>query len=344
MSGQLYLHIGDCKTGSTTIQTMLAKGACSTPGTRLLYPAPGMQGMLPRTLTTRKEIQSKRWTGIARRLAETDWDVAVISTELFEFSNPRAVARAVRDHIPDHAETVRVIAYVRPHASRLVSQFAENLKLGHETHDFQHFYDRMDRMKRLDYADRLDRWQAEFGDRLIVRPFVPDRLDGGDVRRDFLATILQGRPFELHPAIDSNESLSLPDLTLLRMLNQHFAARLEPGNPQQVAFGKQFGRILHANPSDRPPEKLRLPRDIYDQAAARFSEDAERMDQLWVGRPCFVPALQAAAQTTVDPAQDLRAESYFDAETLRLMRSWADLLLRQMTGEQADGFAKRLRP
>lgn len=343
MTQQLYLHIGDCKTGSTAIQSMLADGGYETPGTNLLYPKPVQYGMLARALTTHKHLQGKRWGAIAKSLANSDWDVAVVSTELFEFSSPERVAAAIKQHIPDHAETIRVIAYIRPHIGRFLSQFAENLKNGHTTGDMQGFAARMDRLGRLDYVPRLERWQDVFGDRLIVRPFVRDRLHDDDVRHDFLARILGDRPFQINNNTDSNASLSLSDLALMRMLQRRFAAKLGADHPSCIPFGKQFGRLLLESPSPRSSERLRLSQDLYDWFAARYRDDARRMDDLWFQGPCLGPALDAAANDTVATAQDLTVEAHFDAETLRLMECWADLILRQMKDDPA-GFAKRIRP
>ncbi|MEY8831166.1 hypothetical protein AB9K34_22560 [Sedimentitalea sp. XS_ASV28] len=343
MTQQLYLHIGDCKTGSTTIQTTLAGSGLATPGTALLYPRPMQHGMLARTLTTHKHLLDKRWGAIGRSFASAEWDVGVISTELFEFSSPNRVAAALRQHIPDHAESLRVIAYVRPHTSRFLSQFAENLKNGHTTGDMQEFATRMDRLGRLDYVARLQKWRDVFGDRLIVRPFTRDRLARGDVRHDFLGLILEGRAYELGDITDANASLSLADLALMRLLQRRFAERLGAEHPSAIPFGKQFGRLLHATPSLRPFERLRLSRSLCDWFITRYRDDAEQMDSQWIGAPCFVPALLAAADDTVPQAQSLQAEDHFDGETLRLMTCWADLILRQMQDDPA-AFGKRLRP
>lgn len=343
MTQQLYLHIGDCKTGSTTLQTMLGGSGLVTPGTRLLMPRPMQHGMLARSLTTHKHLRDKRWGNIGRTLAATDWDVAVISTELFEFSAPYRVADALRQHIPDHADSLRVVAYVRPHAGRFLSQFAENLKNGHTIGDMQDFASRMDRLGRLDYVSRLQRWRDAFGDRLIVRPFTRNRLAGGDVRHDFLRLILGDGAYELGDTTDANPSLSLADLALMRLLQRRFAEQLGPEHPSAIPFGKQFGRLLHAAPSQRPFEKLRLSRALCDWFQARYRDDAEQMDARWIGDPCFLPALLAAGDETVADPQSLEAEDHFAPETLRLMTCWAELILRQMQDDPA-GFAKRLRP
>lgn len=342
MTKQLFVHVGDCKTGSTTIQTMLAEQAYAIDATRVCYPGPKLQASLARTLTSRRDVFEKRWSNLAQKLAGEDWDVAVVSSELFEFVPPKALAQALESFLPEYAAAARIVAYIRPHAGRLVSQFAENLNLGHDTGDFQACYDRLVQQKRLEYAPRLERWRAVFGDRLTVRPFSRDQLAGGDVRRDFLTLMARGAAVSLDSAIDTNDSLPLSDLALMRLLQRDFIAAQGAGQPGQVAFGKNFARLLRARPTTRAPEKLRLPRGIHDDMIDRFGADAAEMDRVWCDAPCFVPALAAAGENTCDPAQSLEAGDHFDPETIRLMRVWADLTIRQM-GDAPQNFARRMR-
>ena len=158
MTRRLVLHIGDCKTGSTILQTMLARGDCTPEGLRLFSPGNGAHGALARSLGDRKALYPARWNGIARRLAETDWDIAVLSSELFEFIKPAKVARAVDTHLAALADEIEVVAYVRPHVGRVLSQFAENLKLGHDTGTLEEFVTRFLDRGRLHFADRLAAW------------------------------------------------------------------------------------------------------------------------------------------------------------------------------------------
>lgn len=343
MERRLFLHIGDCKTGSTILQSMLARRDCSAEGVRLFYPGKLAHGALARSLGARKDQYPKRWQNIAKRLDGAEWDVAVLSSELFEFVAPGTVAAAIREHLPAHADDLKVIVYVRPHAARAVSQFAENLKLGHSTDDFESFLDRFLGAGRLNYSARLTRWRQMFGDRLIVRPYVRSWFPGGDVRRDFLAQILSGAPYQLADGQDDNSALSVGDLALMRMLQRRFQDR--PGTDPEncVAFGKQFGRLLRDTPSTVETGRLRLPLPLYDRLRDACAEDAENLDNAWIGAPCFAPALEAAREDTVPEAQSLDCRDYHGPETLRLMTAWADLLVRQM-GDEQRAFAQRLRP
>lgn len=338
MPRRLILHVGDCKTGSTLLQTMLARGDCAPEGLRLFSPGQGVHGALARALGDRPQLYPARWEGIARRLSEADWDVAVLSSELFEFINPRKVARAVETHLAPLNAELQVIAYVRPHAGRVLSQFAENLKLGHDTGDFSEFLTRFIAAGRLNYAARLEAWRGAFGPAFTMRPFDRSELARGDLRHDFLSFALNGAPYALADSgQDDNASLSLPDLALMRHLQRRFA-----GMPldNRVTFGKQFGRLLRARP--QPAEKLRLPRALYDQIAETARKDAATLDADWVKHPCFAPALERAAADWADTPQSLEATDHLSPDALRLADSLADLLIRQMN-DDPKALGKRLR-
>ncbi len=343
MTGQLYLHIGDSKTGSTAIQSMLAAKHCVPQGIELYYPSLTANGPLARSLGDRPDLYPKRWNAIARRLKSRSWDIAVLSSELFEYIRPDAVARALQSHLPLYSDSVKVIVYVRPHISRLLSQFAENIKLGLETGNLEQFIERFLAVDRLQYDKRLQGWQAQFGDRLIVRPYLRDHLVGGDVRRDFLALILGDHPYRLTGGHDSNASLGLADLALMRMLQRRFEQAGDIPMDNRVVFGKQFGRLLRDLAPIKPPEPLRLTRPLYDRVHKECLADAQKMDADWLGTPCLVDALTDAGADLVETAQSLRASDYHSPETLRLMQVWGELILRQMADPPPD-FTRRLRP
>ena len=321
---------------------MLARGHVTPQGLRLFYPGNSAHGQLVRSLGHRPELYPGRWQNIAKRLADTDWDVAVLSSELFEFARPAKVARALRDNLPDYADTVKIITYVRPHAGRALSQFAENLKLGHDTGDMAQFLDRFLDAGRLRYGDRLGKWHDQFPGQLIVRPFVRDQLVKGDVRHDFLSIILGGAPYTIDHGQNQNASLCLADLALMRLLQRRFGEMKDLPFENRVTFGKVFGELLHARPSPGDSEKLRLPRGVYDRIRAHCQQDAQNMDATWLSTPCFTRALDKAADDVIAQPQSLEAETYHTAETLRQAMVWGDLILRQMQ-DQPKAFAKRLR-
>jgi len=321
---------------------MLAGGHVVPQDMRLFYPGHAAHGQLQTSLGSRPNLYPARWQSMARRLAEADWDVAVLSSELFEFSQPARVARALRENLPEHADTVKIIVYVRPHAGRVLSQFAENLKLSHDTGTMAQFLDRFIGAGRLNYAKRIDAWHEHFPGRLIVRPFIRDHLHKGDVRDDFLSIILNGGAYTRGGEQDPNASLCLGDLAIMRLLQRRFCEAGEVPIENRVAFGKVFARLLQARAPTGACEKLGLPRGLYDQIRAHCLKDAQIMDKTWMSSPCFEHALENAGADVIAHPQSLEAEIHHSAETLRQTMVWGDLILRQMQ-DPPKAFTKRMR-
>ncbi|MEX0281808.1 MAG: hypothetical protein AB3N13_11560 [Arenibacterium sp.] len=342
MTRQLILHIGDCKTGSTSIQNMIAGEDVRVEGLRLFTPGAGNHGGLARSLGDRPHLYPQRWERAARRVTEEAADLSILSSELFEFIAPNAVLRALETHFPGQIDALRVVVYVRPHLARVLSQFAENVKLGHSMGNLADFVHKFLADKRLEYNARMARWHAVFGDRLVVRPFVRNKLAEGDVRNDFMSVIAEGRPYSIGTAEpDNNASLGVPDLAMMRYL-QGILDTVENIKPDsRVAFGKYLGRLLHTHQSTRDRQKLRLTEELYALLLNACAADAAAMDDIWFGEPCFSIELERGGDSLVPSLQSLRAEDYFDVETLRQARVWMDFSLRQMS-VLGEGFTKAL--
>ena len=279
---------------------------------------------------------------MARRLESSDWDVAVLSSELFERSRPQAVQDAIATYLPKYADRLTVVCYIRPHASRAVSNYAENIKLGYSGTSFASFVEAFIAAGHLTYAPRLANWRGVFGKQFVVRPYLRADFINGDIRHDFLTTILGAGKYELRDSgHDSNAALTMPDLALMRFLQQELARTDGVPKEHRVAFGKQFGRLLRDLPESCDREKLRLPHALYQMIVQNCAEDAAALDTEWFDRPCLGPELIRAEAETIKEAQSIDAKDYFDTNTLRLMRAWAQLMSRQIGDED---FPKRLRP
>ncbi|MEX0337544.1 MAG: hypothetical protein AB3N11_00750 [Arenibacterium sp.] len=312
---------------------MLARGDGEIEGARLFTPGAGNHGGLARSLGDRPHLYPQRWDRVAKRVIDENADITVLSSELFEFIAPRAVLQAIEAHLPGLADTLRVVVYVRPHTARVLSQFAENVKLGHSMGSLDDFVSKFIKAGRLGFSKRIAKWQAVFGNRLVVRPFVRNRLEHEDVRHDFMTVVANGARYHLRETEpDDNASLNIEDLALMRYLQNFFEVLSDVNPDHRVAFGKQLGRLLRDNPAPAAGQKLRLSETLYARLAETCAEDAADMDAKWFGEPCFVTALERANEGLVSEVQSLEAEDYFDAQTLRHARVLAALSLKQMSG------------
>jgi len=336
---RLILHVGDCKTGSSTLQQALQAGQIEVPGKVLLYPdlfpVAGNHSQLARTLTDEPNLREARWSALRESLEQTNWDLAVLSGELFEFTNPEHVDAALREFLPDLADQTEIVLYLRPHASRLVAQFAEGMKLGQDLGSFDDFFAGFGK-KHLNYASRLSAWKLVFGDRLTVRAYAPDQLVEGDILRDFVATALPDGIVHKADAPRRNEQLGLPDLTLLAHIHRLILKERATLAGAQVDFGVQLAEFLRATPVNPSTDRLQLPSSIYERLVGHYSEDAQSVDDQFFPAGFLVPAMNEHGRKTIDTAQPLEAEAWQTPETLRLAAVFARLITQQLDRDEGQ--------
>lgn len=346
---RLIFHIGDKKTGTSAIQQALVRGAWRCDAVRLAYPV-GADRPKHHWLATGfvKRNQARidtQFAHLAQMIAQLEADVAVISSELFQDVDPARLAEAIARHLPDHADRAEVIAYARPHAARLVSSYAQVVKLGHFTGDLERFADTRLADGRLKMAERFERWRAVFGARFTLRPMQRDHLEGGDVVRDFLHHALAGAAFELDALPGANESLSVGELALLRrfhilLARQHKALRDAVGGKTLDKARNRIGDRLAVHLAARAArggERLHLHRALAERVAAGCAEDASRCDAAFFAGTPMQDALRDAAERAPETAQSLSVKDHFPPELYRQLPVWAGII-RDMVLHDPQGW------
>ena len=150
--------------------------------------------------------------------------MAVISSEEFEDIDPVVLKAAVQTFMPEFADTARYIAYVRPHADRIASSFAERVKQGMFSGSLEDLHRQSSAGTRFKYVQRFQKWRKSCGDAFELRPLIRDVLYRNDVVADFLQFALQTEDFSLSGTPDSNQSLSLENLAIVRLLQLRLRA------------------------------------------------------------------------------------------------------------------------
>lgn len=330
MVRRLIFHIGDHKTGSTSIQNILAQGAFTAGGRRVLYPTSLNHNYLPALIEAEAaDGRPRPGTGdrpgparLARTIAASDADVAIISGEVFENLDPDLLHAAVERHFRGTADEIRVIAYVRPHAARLVSSFAEQVKIGWFQGSLDDFARKTRRNRRFIYHPRFSRLRALFGDAFTLRPMIREELWQGCVVHDFLATALGDRNLAVTGPTTDNSSLSVEDLAVLSMVQARLRAH---GKWGRHALGWTFSRLAAARPAKGT--RLRLHRALAERVAADHAADAEAMDRdFFGGRPLLRGALAAAVETASEAPVPLAPEALFAPDERRRLELMADLV------------------
>ncbi|MCC1494596.1 hypothetical protein [Cognatishimia sp. F0-27] len=334
---RLVLHGGDCKSGSTAIQSVLQLGSWRYSGETMLKLAYAQGGRreglnhqrLADSLHMKKAMSYREtaWANLGKDFTESDADVMVISAERFEFAPPEAVRAALEEFVPDAMQDLRVILYVRPHAARLLSGYAQNVQQRIFKDDLPAFLEQMSTEERFIYAPRLLRWKETFGDALEIRPMVRDMLFENCVVHDFLSFCAEGT--SAVPVVEKipreNASLNPHGLELIRQMALALQKRNPAPNPQHAQIMERLGHNLERIPSFSGGG-IQLPDSMRADVRAAFMADADRCDKELFGTPVMVPQLERALAKPFDPSAVPTAEEIDRLKDLSLV--WLDMLGR----------------
>ena len=333
MVDEVVLHLGDFKTGSTALQSVLKSGAYEMPGQPpLFYPAGGSNhngmvqalnrtgGAADRVATMMRKVgREMRGSGAAR---------AVISAEHFQNTDPELLQQALAQYWPWALDRIRLIAYVRPHADKLLSVFSTQMRMGFDYPSVEALFQEQSAKEKLDYTPRFLRWRAVFGERFELRPFVRDHLQGGDIITDFMQFAYGGGTVQVHGHAVSNASLTVGQMALLRLLTgplnrgrrpkelrkaRSELSRIAARKIERAGLGAESGRLL-------------MPEHLAAAVIRRYSADAQALDEAFFSGSPMSDALLSAPVRLGGPEQSLDATDYFPPEAVSGFRALADIL------------------
>lgn len=328
----LAFHIGDPKTGTTSIQSAFARGQVKIAGRTPFYSA-----RVDHNHSVARQFQifakardageslpaQRRLEELAGTIARADADVCVISAEWFSGLDPRAFRDITDRFFSRCADEIRVVAYVRPHTQRLLSSFAEQIKIGGFFGTLDDFYRLWERTGRLDYFSRFSRWQETLGARFILRPFVRGALIGNSVVEDFVASACKTQDYEVAEQGKDNESLSLEDLMRIKFLQRRLPKR---GDALRHTFGWELLRLLSALPQPAKRTRLQVHRTLAEKIRDRYREDARQMDSHFFGGSSLLEtALDTAVREACAEPQSVVPRDHFDRSELRSLSLMAGL-------------------
>lgn len=346
---KLIFHIGDKKTGSTSIQQALLRNMWVCKTCRLEYlidaDAPYHHHLAWLMTQPQKTVEIRSLFGrLSRRIRKSDADVGIVSSELFREVPPSVLRQAIDRFLPQYADQVEILIYIRPHADRLLSLYGQEVKLGSFLGFPYDYYELTLKRGDFRYFDLLHQWQKTFGDQLTVRPMVKEHLFAGGVVSDFLHSVLAGAPFELAELANANPSLSAQELSLIRRFHLNLAEELAGCQSQalktaRMRTGERLAEHFSAIVTPAmPTDPLRLDRALASRVLDSYAQDATQIDAAWFqGAP-----MQRALEKTVEMAPlrvaPLVARSHFPPITLRLLKIWARLA-GEMIRHDPDGWS-----
>ena len=346
MVGELIVHLGDCKTGTTALQSCLASGSYRLPRGRICYPARHNHNLLALPLSTLDEAPRHaayaraRYAQVAAALRASDADWGVISAELYEFVPPEALKAALTEALPELAGRIRLVAYARPHHARIVSGYAEALKKTGGPGSMNGYAVTRQREERM-YHARFRAWRETFGEAFTLRPFRRGSFVGGDVVTDFLAFVTGETDVAVTGALRDNSALSVPDLAMMREVHARLGT-MEKGRAREARLacrqlGWQLAPLIAAQRPE-PGPRLAMHRALAERVAAAFAADAAALDaEFFAGRP-MTEALEAAPRTDLRKPQSLAVEDHFSAGEIGTIRAWADFLRRLIDADPQHFF------
>lgn len=331
MIKQLVIHLGDRKTGSTSIQTALYKKCWHSDSAKLIYAITqtnpfNHNGLAFKIKENKFDKLKSHAQNIREKLMLSDADFAVISAEQFEDVDPKLLLEFIQTYLPEMEENLRLITYIRPHASRFVSTYAERVKLGIFQGSMKELHDKLKNSNFLIYQNRLRKWKSIFGNKLTIRPFVRSSLDQENVVNDFFNYLFQSNSFNLKPMSMSNESLCLEDLAILKESQRIIEEKF--GNQIKSNIKKQFGRNMAVQlcEKDSRGTKIQLHEELAQDVRSFYAEDAKVIDKEFFEESIFEESLIDYTSKSVKNEQSLQISEYLSQDNIRHLHCWTIFL------------------
>jgi hypothetical protein len=348
---ELILHIGQSKTGTSSIQRVLGARRADLAALGICYPAsPGWanHGMLPASLVapeTLGHFNPALWDGMGAeaRLARFRREFAAEmgslpdKTRLVILSAEQcsgllvtrdAIAR-LHDLVAPYAGRIRVVMYLRRQDAHFASGYTQALRVAQISPPGLPPYG-PDRLPHYDYATVLDDWAAIFGDAAIEpRIFERASMVNGDAVDDFLA--LAGVPLVV-PSDDqdrySNLSVTPAAIDLMRRFGE--AMR---GTPEGLSAASPLWRRFVAAVSDAMPGPGWKPAPAEAAAfLARYAAVNEATRRRWFpGRPSLFAEMPVGAPdgTSVAESAAIDPDAALDAACTLLLHELTSAAQRE---------------
>ena len=347
MIKKLVIHLGDCKAGSTSIQTILFRKAWTSQHHNVFYPKPFNHIRLAKSISTKSLLpfQARIFNRINNALSNSRAPIGILSAENFEFVDPQMFSDAIDKYLPEFRDHIQLITYVRPHAERLLASYSERVKKCTFTKSLEDFHEFFENKKYLFYAPRIERWKDVFGDRYHVKPMKTSFLREKDVVHDFFEFAFGDDDFQFTEPTRHNESVSLQDLALF----QYFHKKIRAINnkkqlaPSYARLGSHLSMIMAENPVSEP-SKLQLHKSLADKILSTYEHDAEQLDRLYFNDSALQSSLQAAQEKAIDTPQSLAIEDHSSPQTIRMLDCWLELSYRMIKSNPKTFFKLSKKP
>ncbi|WP_069301306.1 hypothetical protein [Neptunicoccus sediminis] len=317
MLSNLVIHIGDPKNGSSSIQNSLAQGLWQCDSRTIQMSNLRNEVALAKSLRRKGDADNRnaRFAELAEWARASEADYGVVSSEFFSQIQPEALAEALDEHLPEYAGKVRILAYVRPHAERFVSTYAQRVKTGLFVRDMPLLLSGLSSDLSLNYHRRFSAWKAVFGEKFSLRPFVRDALNNNDVVYDFFNFVLEGAHFSLKDPGVANRSLGLQQIAAMRAFQKTLIRHKVSRNVRAVmggAIAHCVGEITSAE-----GEKLTLDRALLEKVDEFFRDDARKTDSTFFNTPWLESSLDKSMTKAISEPKSTRPRDQLSPEQIQ---------------------------
>lgn len=293
--GTLVVHVGAIKAATTSVQVALAAGCAPQSGKILRYPAKSLNHNYLENILAgsegRQHPQIRRLRGMMT--AGGPADIAVLSGERLSVLRPAQLKTAIETCFGDLIGDYTILHYIRPHADRALSGYAERVKIGTCDIPLREYLTDLTERGHFQQTPKLRSWQKVFGARYRLRPMLPAAMVRGDAVADFFNTVLGELPPDWVAPVPVNESLSATGLAQVARFQQQLQA--ETAAVRHV-MGYEFAAAYCQETADVPAVSVGMEADIAEFFVARHLADAEQLDREFFGdEGLFVAALHARA-------------------------------------------------
>lgn len=292
---RLVIHIGDPKTGTSSLQRVLQTGLfedASIKSGQRVSPyldrfnsanAIGLARSFQKSSPPTRSIRNFE-TWIRRENA----DVMIVSSEFFYRADPKLLQHYLEERHPTLIQNTKIIAYVRPYLGRALSSFTERTKAGYTLLDFDSWLKKFINLGGLQYTERFENWRRCFGESFVLRPYIRNELVNQDVVADFFSEVLGPQDSSIRFGVNENQKISLRALAGLRYFNTALSG--SGFSPEfRIPLSLMVSRFLRTNNSSRLPQLGDKSRGIIFRACR---SDAENLDRAFFGKPLFLPDIK----------------------------------------------------
>jgi hypothetical protein len=342
----LIFHIGDHKTGSTSIQLAFAQRQVVLPDGPIFYPngiasnrlGDHCRAYLNKDRPNAHERAKDAFQRLAMEIRNSPAKICLVSAEALEGVSGPVFANIVADFFSDVADDIRVFAYVRPHAARIVSSFAELIKCGVPValkSSLEEFANHKEDQQSFFYHPRFQGWRDAFGHQFTLRPMIRDFLFRQNVVDDFVHHALAADDFTIKEGASANESLCLEDLMRLKVLHFHVLSGTSPG--ERRTLGWEFARVVGQLPIPESRTKLKLHRALAQKIRVTYLKDARAIDHdFFAGQPLMEQELDRSIETALSQDQSTDPADYLPNAELRSLEVLSKIVAGMLEAKQVE--------